>query len=103
MKFRPFEITVILDNLFSNSRKAKSTEISLIWKKDKTHLLLYFKDNGDGIPDEIINNIFEFRYSNTDGSGIGLYHVRDILEKYKSKIEILPNSNGAEFLIKIPL
>ncbi|MBO0592416.1 ATP-binding protein [Cellulophaga sp. E16_2] len=103
MKFRPFEITVILDNLFSNSRKAKSTEISLNWKKDKTHLLLYFKDNGDGIPDEIINNIFEFRYSNTDGSGIGLYHVRDILEKYKSKIEILPNSNGAEFLIKIPL
>lgn len=103
IKFRPFEITVILDNLFSNSRKAKSTEVSLNWKKDKTHLLLFFKDNGDGIPNEVINNIFDFRYSNTDGSGIGLYHVRDILKKYNSKIEFLPNSNGAEFLIKIPL
>ncbi len=103
MKFRPFEITVILDNLFSNSRKAKATKVSLDWKKDKTHLLLYFKDNGSGIPDEVKDNIFKFRYSNTDGSGIGLYHVRDILEKYKSKIEFLPNSDGAEFLIKIPL
>ncbi|WKX75544.1 ATP-binding protein [Zobellia laminariae] len=103
MKFRPFEITVILDNLFSNSRKAKATKVSLDWKKDKTHLLLYFKDNGSGIPDEVKENIFNFRYSNTDGSGIGLYHVRDILEKYKSKIEFLPNSSGAEFLIKIPL
>lgn len=103
MKFRPFEITVILDNLFSNSRKAKATEVSLDWKKDKTHLLLYFKDNGSGIPDEVKDNIFKFRYSNTDGSGIGLYHVSDILKKYKSKIEFLPNSNGTEFLIKIPL
>ncbi len=103
MKFRPFEITVILDNLFSNSRKAKATEVTLEWQKDKTHLLLYFRDNGNGIPIEISKNIFKFRYSKTDGSGIGLYHVKDILKKYKSNIEFLNSSNGAEFLIKIPL
>ncbi|MCR1024873.1 ATP-binding protein [Cellulophaga baltica] len=103
MKFRPFEITVILDNLFSNSRKAKATEVTLEWKKDKTHLLLYFRDNGNGIPIEISKNIFKFRYSKTDGSGIGLYHVKDILKKYKSNIEFLNSSNGAEFLIKLPL
>lgn len=103
MKFRPFEITVILDNLFSNSRKAKATEISLEWKKDDKNLLLYFKDNGNGIPNEIKDKIFNFRYSNTEGSGIGLYHVKDILEKYNSKIEFQPNSRGAEFLIKIPI
>jgi signal transduction histidine kinase len=103
MKFRPFEITVILDNLFSNSRKAKATEVSLEWKKDKTHLLLYFRDNGNGIPIEISKDIFKFRYSKTDGSGIGLYHVKDILKKYKSNIEFLYSSDGAEFLIKIPL
>ena len=101
--FRPFEITVILDNLFSNSRKAKATEVSLEWKKDKTHLLLYFRDNGNGIPIEISKDIFKFRYSKTDGSGIGLYHVKDILKKYKSNIEFLYSSDGAEFLIKIPL
>jgi signal transduction histidine kinase len=103
MKFRPFEITVILDNLFSNSRKAKATEISLEWKKDDKNLLLNFKDNGNGIPNEIKDKIFNFRYSNTEGSGIGLYHVKDILEKYNSKIEFQSNSGGAEFLIKIPI
>ncbi|NJB82676.1 sensor histidine kinase [Wenyingzhuangia aestuarii] len=103
MKFRPFEITVILDNLFSNSRKAKSTEINLKWKKDKSDLLLFFKDNGNGIPKDIVNRIFEFRYSKTNGSGIGLYHVQNILEKYNSKIELVPSNEGVEFLIKFPL
>lgn len=103
MKFRPFEITVILDNLFSNSRKARATDVSLEWTKNKTHLLLRFKDNGNGIPEEVEDEIFKFRYSNTEGSGIGLYHVKDILKKYNSTIELLPNLNGAEFLIKIPL
>jgi len=103
MKFRPFEITVVLDNLFSNSRKASATSISLNWKKEKDFLILNFKDNGDGIPSEIVNKIFDFRYSNSDGSGIGLYHVKNILEKYNSTIEFLHNSIGAEFLIKIPL
>ncbi len=103
MKFRPFEITVALDNLFSNSRKASATKISLNWKKEKDSLILNFKDDGDGIPSEIADKIFEFRYSNTDGSGIGLYHVKDILEKYKSTIEFIPNKNGAEFAIKFPV
>jgi signal transduction histidine kinase len=103
MKFRPFEITVVLDNLFSNSRKASATNISLNWKKEKDYLILNFKDDGDGIPSEIADRIFEFRYSNTDGSGIGLYHVKDILEKYKSTIEFIPNQSGAEFAIKFPI
>lgn len=103
MKFRPFEITVVLDNLFSNSRKAKSTEILLEWTKKKSNLVLSFKDNGNGIPKDIVDKIFEFRYSNTDGSGIGLYHVQSILEKYSSEIEYVPSKNGTEFQIIFPL
>lgn len=103
MKFRPFEITVVLDNLFSNSRKAKSTEILLEWTKNKSNLVLSFKDNGNGIPKDIVDKIFEFRYSNTDGSGIGLYHVESILEKYNSEIEYVPSKKGTEFHIIFPL
>lgn len=103
LKFRPFEITVIIDNLFSNSRKAKSTKIRLKWIKNKEHLVLNFKDNGSGIPDEIKDKIFEFRYSNTDGSGIGLYHVKDLLSKYKASIEFVQSDLGAEFNLKFPI
>lgn len=103
MKFRPFEITVMLDNLFSNSRKADATEIILKWSKKDSYLNLFFKDNGKGVPDDIKDEIFNFRYSQTDGSGIGLYHVKDILSKYNSTIELVPTDIGATFLIKIPL
>lgn len=103
MKFRPFEITVVLDNLFSNSRKARSTEVKLCWSKSKTNLTLAFVDNGDGIPKEVIGRIFEFRYSNTDGSGIGLYHVESILTKYNATIEYIPSKLGTEFMISFPL
>src|SRR5690606_6721737 len=50
MKFRPFEVTVVLDNLFYNRRKAKSTKIMLEWSEQESNLLLSFMDNGNGIP-----------------------------------------------------
>ncbi|WP_293936070.1 ATP-binding protein [Sphingobacterium sp. UBA5996] len=103
IKFRPFEITVIIDNLFSNSRKAGSTEVIVKWIKMSDLLILSFQDNGNGIPEEIKDRIFDFRYSNTDGSGIGLHHVKNILEKYNSEIHYISKSKGAEFQIKIPL
>ncbi|NBB29162.1 sensor histidine kinase [Cellulophaga sp. BC115SP] len=103
LKFRPFEITVILDNLFSNSRKAKSTKIKLEWIKTKEYLVLNFSDNGTGIPDEIKDKIFDFRYSNTEGSGIGLYHVKDLLSKYKASIEFVQSEQGAEFNLRFPV
>lgn len=104
IKFRPFEFTVILDNLFSNSRKAKANTIELSWKMIDKNLELSFKDDGIGIPNELSEKIFEFGFTNTDGSGIGLYMVRNLLKKYNSTIEVNTNNHkGAEFLIKIPL
>jgi signal transduction histidine kinase len=104
LKFRPFEITVALDNLFTNSRKAKSTKIDLVWSKDSKNLILSFKDNGVGIPTEISDRIFAFGFSQTNGSGIGLYMVRNLLNKYNSTIEANTKMHpGVEFIIKMPL
>lgn len=104
LKFRPFEITVVLDNLFTNSRKAKSTKIDLIWSKDKYNLILCFKDNGVGIPNEISDRIFDFGFSKTDGSGIGLYMIKNLLQKYNATIEVNTKMKvGVEFIVKLPL
>jgi signal transduction histidine kinase len=104
IKFRPFEFTVILDNLFTNSRKAKADKILISWSKQGEYILLHFRDNGIGIPTEFQEDIFKFGYSQTDGSGIGLYMIRNILGKYKSTIEVNSQVNsGAEFIIKLPL
>lgn len=104
IKFRPFEFTVILDNLFTNSRKAKADKILISWSKQGEYILLHFRDNGIGIPTEFHEDIFKFGFSQTDGSGIGLYMIRNILGKYKSTIEVNSQVNsGAEFIIKLPL
>jgi signal transduction histidine kinase len=104
LKFRPFEITVLLDNLFSNARKAAATSIQLNWEEAEDLILLKFRDDGNGIPKEIEDRIFDFRFSRSNGSGIGLYHVREILKNYSASIEVNTNMLiGAEFIIKFPL
>lgn len=104
MKFRPFEFTVMLDNLFTNSRKAKANQIKISWSKNDDNIILHFKDNGTGIPSEYYEDVFKFGFSRTDGSGIGLYTVRKIISKYKGTIEVNTQLNsGTEFLIKLPL
>lgn len=103
MKFRPFEFTVLLDNLFTNSRKAKADEIQISWSKNTDNIILHFKDNGIGIPSEYYDDIFKFGFSRTDGSGIGLYMVKNLISKYKGTIEVNSQLNsGTEFLIKLP-
>lgn len=104
LKFRPFEITVLFDNLFSNSQKANANLIELFWSKNNSNIILTYRDNGDGIPTEISDKIFEFGYSQTSGSGIGLYMVRNLLDKYDSTIEVNTNkTRGVEFILKMPL
>jgi signal transduction histidine kinase len=104
LKFRPFEVTVLLDNLFSNSRKANSNSISISWSKTSNNINLSFKDDGDGIPSEIIDKIFDFGYTQTNGSGIGLFHVKRILEGFNAKISVNNKlEKGVEFLITFPL
>ncbi|MEA4935001.1 MAG: sensor histidine kinase [Paludibacter sp.] len=104
LKFRPFEITVLFDNLFSNSQKANANLIELFWSKNNSNIILTYRDNGDGIPTEISDKIFEFGYSQTSGSGIGLFMVRNLLDKYNSTIEVNTNkTRGVEFILKMPL
>ncbi len=99
-KFRPLELTVIIDNLFSNAKKAGAKKINLTWTNSKNNTILSFKDDGQGILDKNINRIFDFSFSTTDGSGIGLYHVKQIVESMQGEVSVnnkLPK--GTEFLI----
>lgn len=103
-RFRPLDIVVIIDNLIDNSIKAKSTEIKItLLKPNENELQVRIRDNGRGIPKKYRDNIFEFGFSTTDGSGIGLYHIKNILNIYKGNISFNPDiSKGAEFIVEVP-
>lgn len=101
LKFRPLEITVMLDNLFSNSKKAKSNNIKIEWSKKSNNMMLSFKDDGEGIPSEIAPNIFNFGYTQTKGSGMGLYQVRETIKKLGGSIDVNTSlDRGVEFILK---
>ncbi|UPT67012.1 MAG: ATP-binding protein [Sphingobacteriales bacterium JAD_PAG50586_3] len=75
--FKPLELAIILDNLLSNSRKAKATEVNVDIKNSSDNTLnIYFTDNGNGIKSSIIDKIFNFGFTTTSGSGLGLFHIK---------------------------
>ncbi len=86
--FKPLELTMIIDNLINNSKKAKATLIEIEILKINSKLLIYFKDNGVGIPQANRQKIFDFGFTTTEGSGLGLTHIRETLEKIGAKIEL---------------
>lgn len=99
--FKPLEIAIILDNLFSNSRKAKATEITVAFNVVQGSALeMRFSDNGIGIKPFNVDKVFEFGYSTTSGSGMGLHHIKNIITKYGGTIRLNTLvSTGAEFVL----
>lgn len=66
---------------------------------------MIFTDGGDGIPLIFENptKIFEKGVSTTDGSGLGLYHVRQIIQAMGGEITAHRlETQGTRFEITIP-
>ena len=101
------DLSLILDDLISNSEKAEASKIRIefIGKSEDFNLKLIFSDNGRGLTKEFIDNsekIFELGITRTDGSGIGLNSVRNALGKMKANIKFIGNGlhlKGASFQI----
>jgi len=99
--FSPVDITILFDNLLNNAKKAKSKNIHFEWiDVNDEDLQLRVRDDGIGISSKIINQIFDFRFTTTKGSGIGLYNVKEIMSQLNGRVEVNPNYKiGAEFIL----
>jgi signal transduction histidine kinase len=105
LRFNPIDASIIVDNLVSNSKRAKASwikfELSVFGKNG---LLIRVSDNGRGIAAGTDKaRIFEMGYTTTQGSGLGLYHVRQVLGEMGGSIELENGSaeRGTTFLIKL--
>ncbi|MDO8971487.1 MAG: HAMP domain-containing sensor histidine kinase, partial [Saprospiraceae bacterium] len=104
--FKPIELSIVIDNLVSNARKAQSPSIhiSFDWPSAST-MKISFSDEGDGLSPifDDLGRIFEKGISTTDGSGLGLYHVRQIIEAMGGEITVhRQETRGTRFEIIIP-
>ena len=88
-------------------KKSGERWIEISAKKLKTTVSITIKDNGVGIAVEHHNKIFDMFYrghESSDGSGLGLYIVRDVVQKMKGKIMLTSKEGeGIQVVIKIPL
>ena len=95
MNFKPMEMTIIIDNIINNARKAKANQlqISFVVLADKLEIL--FVDNGIGLDRTIIDiqKVFEKGFTTTKGSGLGLYHVKKIIQSMNGDIALIKNSS----------
>ena len=102
-KFRPLEIIIIIDNLFNNSLKAKANSVEVILSSNDNSFELDFSDDGLGIPPENLPHIYSIGFTTTEGSGIGLFHIKQLVESYKGTINVNETSSkGTTFRITLP-
>jgi signal transduction histidine kinase len=106
------KIRIILNNLISNSikyRKNLEDEISYINIEIETspkEASIIIEDNGEGIPDDKLDKIFDMFYrasENSEGSGLGMYIVKNVVKKLKAKIDVKSEEgSGTKFTIHVP-
>ena len=104
-KISVLDLSIILDNLISNSKKANATELRLDFSRNRRTYIVDFTDNGDGVDLNLFTpqNIFEEGITNRrGGSGIGLSTIKDRMNKeLNGTIEFLGNglhfATGATF------
>lgn len=74
---------------------------------EKTYVKIYIKDNGCGMKDEVKFRIFDPFYTtkNTgNGTGLGLFVVQGIIDKYKGSITVESAiGEGSTFYVYLPL
>jgi PAS domain S-box-containing protein len=107
----PSRLEIILNNLISNAMKysnLKRTDpfIEVRVKADKQKAEVRITDNGEGIPTEAQPKIFDMFYrasANGMGSGLGLYIVKEALQKIEGTISVTSEyGRGTEFVVEIP-
>jgi len=108
------EFMQVILNIISNAKDAIEEKrkkignfqgkIKIKTRKNNDKIFIEIEDNGGGIPKEIKERIFEPYFTTKEegkGTGMGLYMVKEIIERMNGKIEVENTSEGAKFIITL--
>lgn len=104
-KLSLLDLSVVLDNLISNSSKADAKQIHVTFRNEDARIIMDFSDDGTGVDMEMYNpeDLFEEGVTNrSGGSGIGLSTIKRTMKKQlKGNVKFLGNGaynlKGATF------
>ncbi len=106
-----YKLSQAIYNILTNAYKYTDPhgKVSVSYENDHDDLLIVIEDNGIGISPEDQEKIFDAYYRsrdamNTTGEGIGLFVVKENLEKIQGAITVESEiGSGSKFIIRIPL
>ncbi len=103
----------VIHNLLDNALKFSTQNQQMIFViidkkkegKEKEEVIVSVKDTGEGISEKILSKLFtKFATSDpTNGTGLGLYICRNIIEAHGGSISAVNNSNGKGALFRFTL
>jgi CheY-like chemotaxis protein len=110
----PTRLAQVISNLLNNAAKymTRGGRIDLSARRDKSTVTISVKDQGIGIPPEMIDRIFDM-FIQVDGSlerahgglGIGLTLVKRLVEMHGGSVEARSAgvNRGSEFTVRLPI
>lgn len=105
INFSPQDISIIVDNVVSNSNKHNASMLYVEFYNKESDAKIIFRDNGTGIDKKItdVNSLFELGISYTQfGMGMGLYHIKKIIKEQLNGIVYINKDyiDGFELIIE---
>jgi len=104
----PYPLRQVLINLLTNAIHATGAggQITVILKGGEEKVTLAVRDTGEGIPKENLDRIFEPFFSTKSpgqGTGLGLFVSRGIIEKLGGTIQVESQlGQGSRFTVHLP-
>lgn len=104
----PDELNQVWTNLVHNALQAMNNKGTLTINviRQDTRLLVSITDTGKGIPPEIQSQIFEPFFTTKpigEGSGLGLYIVKKVIDKHEGTIEVESIPGQTTFTVSLPM
>ncbi len=109
----PSQLKIVVENLLETAIRyiSEGGQVKIELEKKDTNFHFKIEDNGVGIPKEDQKYIFQkfFRSRNalrhqTEGSGLGLYIAKSIIDKLKGKIGFQSREGkGSTFWFSLPM
>ncbi|MFW1774821.1 ATP-binding protein [Acinetobacter seifertii] len=106
---RSLSLKRLIANLINNAKRYGAEPIELSAKVENEHILITVADNGEGIPEDQIEELMQpFVRGNAartiQGSGLGLAIVKRIVDIHQGEIQIHNREQGGlEVIISLPI
>jgi ligand-binding sensor domain-containing protein/signal transduction histidine kinase len=106
-----YAVNARLNESFGQEQKNRNLvsytpKVSVSTKKNDNHVVIKVKDNGNGIPKDLVDKIFQPFFTTKptgEGTGLGLSLSYDIIKAHGGEIKVeTKDGEGSEFIIYLP-